>query len=273
MNLSPPNTGICFFNSYRGSVVQASNHVTFAYDSSARTSIREILSQSIGTFDVVGSIKWLKESTMVNTSNGEKPLREAILYDSTGDIKFTVWDDLVIAIEEETQYNFTNLCLKNYYGHKLSTTRLTAFSINESDPSPVLNLETVQKYQSEEQTKVNSKLCNPEIKNLELELYPGCTNQDCKKPVVLRPGIRIVTCPNCNHTMRADRCDCIFHCKISFGECTLILPKDVLESFMDFDVIKLGRETIDELKEKIIFLEDVNYTYNNKNIIISIDRT
>ena len=67
---------------------------------------------------------------MVNPSNGEKLLREAILYDSTGDIKFTVWDDLAIPIEEETQYNFTNLCLKNYYTHKLYTTRLTAFSIN-----------------------------------------------------------------------------------------------------------------------------------------------
>ena len=85
-NLSPSNTGIYFFNSFRGSKVQALNHVTFAYDSSARTSIKDVLSHTIGTFDVVGSIKWLKESAMVKTANGEKPLREAILYDNSGDV-------------------------------------------------------------------------------------------------------------------------------------------------------------------------------------------
>ena len=147
---------------------------------------------------------------------------------------------------------------------------MTAFSIDESDPSAVLNLETLQKYQSEEQTKVNLKLRNLEIKNFELKLLVVKT-KIARKPVILRPGIRIVTCSNCNNTMR--RCDCIFHCKISFEECPLILPKDVLESFMDFNVIKFGRENIDELKEKILFLEEVDYTYNNKNIIISIDRT
>ena len=37
----------------------------------------------MGTYDVVGSLKWLKEPIYVTTSNDELPLREAVLYDGT----------------------------------------------------------------------------------------------------------------------------------------------------------------------------------------------
>ena len=112
-----------------------------------------------------------------------------------------------------------------------------------------------------------NKLCCPEIMNLELELYPGCTN--CNKSVVLQPGIKIVTCPHCKHAMRSDKCSCIFHCKLCFKEHSLVLPQVVLESFLKLDIIQMGKDNIDELKEKILFLENVDYNYNNKNVITS----
>lgn len=269
-NLSPSSTtGTFFFNSFRGSRIQTSNQVTFSYDSSAVTPIKEILCQNVGTYDVVGSLKWLKESIMVTTSNGELPLREAVLYDGTGDIKLTVWNDLIDSVIEEKQYSITNLSLRNFYGQKLSTTKMTTFSVTDSnDTSPILSPVRYQTYLSDEMTtKIVNELCCPEIINLELELYPGCTN--CQKSVVLQPGVKIVTCPHCKHTMRSDKTSCFFHCKLCFNEHTLVLPLAVLESFFKLDIIQMGKNNMDELKEKILYLENIDYEYNNKNVITS----
>ena len=272
-NLSPSSTsGTFFFNSFRGSKICSSSQVSFSYDSSAITSLKEIMRQNMGTYDVVGSLKWLKESVMVTTSNGELPLREAVLYDGSGDMKLTVWNDFIDSVNEATQYSITNLSLKNFYGQKLSTTKMTTFSVTDSnDASPVLSPDRYQSYLSDEiTTNVVNKLCCPEVVNLELELYPGCTNINCQKSLVLQPGIKIVTCPHCKHTMRCDRCSCVFDCKICFKEKTLVLPREVLESFLKLDVIQMGKDNMDELKEKLLFLENVDYDYNNKNIITSI---
>ena len=242
-NLSPSSTtGTFFFNSFRGSRIQTSNQVTFSYDSSAVTPIKEILCQNVGTYDVVGSLKWLKESIMVTTSIGELPLREAILYDGSGDIKLTVWNDLIDSVIEEKQYNITNLSLRNFYEKKLSTTKISTFSVADSnDTSPILSPARYQTYLSDEMTTkiVVNKLCCLEIINLELEFYPGCTN--CQKSLVPKPGVKIVTCPHWKHTMRSDKTSCFFHCKLCFTEHTLVLPLAVLESFFKIDIIQVGK--------------------------------
>ena len=88
-----------------------------------------------------------------------------------------------------------------------------------------------------------NKLCCPEIMNLELELYPGCTN--CNKSVVLQPGIKIVTCPHCKHAMRSDKCSCN---SIANYASKKVLPQVVLESFLKLDIIQMRKDNIDELK-------------------------
>ena len=73
------NTGTFFYNSCRGSKIETSNQVTFQYNASAVTTIKEILYQNIGTYDVIGSLRWIKESILVTTPNGELPLRGSSL--------------------------------------------------------------------------------------------------------------------------------------------------------------------------------------------------
>ena len=64
--------------------------------------------------------------------------------------------------------------------------------------------------------------------------------------------------------MRTDKCKSVLHCLLSFeeqdGEKTLLLPREVLEKYLEADVIEMN---VDELKEKILYFDSVNYTYNN----------
>ena len=83
---------------------------------------------------------------VIETSNGEIELREAILYDHTGHIKFTVWDSFIASIKETTWYNFTNLNIKLYYGCKISNTKRTQVIIDNNDSLPILPAEVMQEF-------------------------------------------------------------------------------------------------------------------------------
>ena len=63
-------------------------------------SIQAISQQTVGQFDVL-------DATVVETSHGEFELREAVLYDHSGHIKFTVLDKFITAIQENTWYSFS----------------------------------------------------------------------------------------------------------------------------------------------------------------------
>ena len=117
-----------------------------------------------------------------------------------------------------------------------------------------------------------SKLCCPELLNNELDVFPGCTNKQCNKPINLLPGANIVTCHQCRRTMRADKCSCIFHCVMSFEDKMLILPIGVVSAFLKEDVINMCQTDIDTFKEIFFFLANVDYIYNTKNIITAMER-
>ena len=65
--------------------------------------------------------------------------------------------------------------------------------------------------------------------------------------------------------MRADKCEQLFKCNLSFGEIELDLPSDIISSFLNENVIG-------NFKETILFLENIDYIYNIKNIIVEMKR-
>ena len=105
---------------------------------------------------------------------------------------------------------------------------------------------------------VNPKLCCPELLNIELDVFPGCTNKQCNKPRNLLPEAKIVTCYHCSRTIRADKCSCIFHCVMSFEDKMLTLPKEVVSAFLKEDVIIMCQTDTDSFKEKLVILEIVD---------------
>ena len=72
--------------------------------------------------------------------------------------------------------------------------------------------------------------------------------------------------------MRVDKYSCVFHCVMSFEDKMLTLPIEVISVFLKEDVINTYQTDINTLMEKLLFLENVDYIYNSKNIITAMER-
>ena len=72
--------------------------------------------------------------------------------------------------------------------------------------------------------------------------------------------------------MRVDKYSCVFHCVMSFEDKMLTLPIEVISVFLKENVINTYQTDINTLMEKLLFLENVDYIYNSKNIITAMER-
>lgn len=268
-NLNRGSNGIYFFNSSRGSRFETTNNVDFTYNPNKVSTIEQIKQGVIGEVNFIARIKWLFEKQDV----GNKFLRESVVYDSTDNIRITIWEDLLDCIDEQQCYHFHNILVKDYYGIKLTTTKSTRVEVVQ-DSSVFKNFEIddqiLEKYRKDQESlhrKLNPIICCPKIQNLKLEVTPGCTNVECQKPVTILPSKRSVTCIHCNTMMRKDQCKCIFNCALGFDDVTLKLPLNVLAEFLGEDVLESCQNDLDAFKDDLLFLENIDYFYNMKNVI------
>ena len=76
----------------------------------------------------------------------------------------------------------------------------------------------------------------------------------------------------CNTTVKVSKCHCVFHCTVLFEQCenSLNLPLEVLQMFLGKDVIRMCNENLKSVKNTLLFLENIDYIYNTKNVITSI---
>ena len=180
---------------------------------------------------------------------------------------------LAQSIEEDRNYEFHNLDLKNFFGKKLSTTpTTTAIVSDEMEEMPVLSDNVIKKYIDNEEEiniKLNPIICCPELVGTKLTIHATCTNHKCGKPVATVPRERIVTCMNCNNTMRVKKCECILSCVLLFENISLSLLADVAFKYFEEDVIELYQRDKKKLKNMLCFLENIDYTYHSKNNVIA----
>ena len=137
---------------------------------------------------------------------------------------------------------------------------------------PILSDDVIKKdidHEEEVNIKLNLKICCAELVGTNLTIDAACTNNKCGKSVATVPGERIVTCMNCNNTMRVKRCECMFSCMLLFENISLSLPADVESQYFQEDFMKLYQRDEKKLKDILCFLENVDYTYNSKNNIIT----
>ena len=78
---------------------------------------------------------------------------------------------------------------------------------------------------------VNPKFRCLELLNIKLDVFPGCANKQCNKPLNVLRGAKIVACHHCSRTMRTDKCSCVFHLGMSFEDKLLTLPIEVVSAF------------------------------------------
>ena len=132
-------------------------------------------------------------------------------------------------------YLFQNMFLKDFYGLKLTTTKATIVP-SEGPVSFTLPQDAVTTYMElNKQLKnhLHPKICCPEVVSVTLDVFPGCTNIACGRPVVAIPDQPSTSCQQGNTTMRVSKCPCIFHYTLTFEdmEKTLNLPLEVLKLF------------------------------------------
>ena len=137
---------------------------------------------------------------------------------------------------------------------------------------PILSDDVIKKYidhEKEINIKLNLTMSCPELVGTNLTVNAACTNDKRSKRVGTIPGDRTVTCMNCNNTMRVKNCKCIFSCVLLFENISLSLPAYVASQYFQEDVIKLYQCDEKKLKDILCILENVDYTYNSKNNIIT----
>ena len=110
---------------------------------------------------------------------------------------------------------------------------------------------------------VNLKLCCPDLLNLELDVFLGCKNQQCNKTLNLLSEAKIVTYHNSSRSMHEDKYSSVFHCAMSFEDKIFTLPIEINSAFLKEDVINMCQTDTDTFKEKLLFLENIDYIYNS----------
>ena len=117
--------------------------------------------------------------------------------------------------------------------------------------------------------KIQHEICCIEITSVAIDILPGCIL--CKKPLVIVPGSKIVTCLHCRQTMKTTKCGVTFSCIVTIDglEDKLNIPLDIINNFLKINVIEECQVDMDAVKEKILFVENANVIYNNKHVVTS----
>eukprot|EP00794_Sanderia_malayensis_P013177 gene13177-14527_t len=206
-------------------------------------------------------------------------VRNGFIADETSEMIISVWGDLINEIQEYKWYTFTDVTFKHFYGRKLTANMETC--IHEFQTALVIewaNID-VEMYAQREQIALedaNPTICCPDIESAEVNIYPVCKNPNCLSKVEFQPGDQFVKCVKCSRRMLLEKCLSGFTamldlCKENVVKSLSIQP-NVLSLFFDPDIIQKYKDNTSALEEKLLLLENIDFTHNTKNIITSIKK-
>lgn len=267
------SNGSNFFNTYRGSKIEVLVSLPFNVTDTVHTSIIDVKSKTTGSYTVSGCLKWLDDSEKVIVNrNVEKRIRSAVLFDGTDHIRLTMWEDLLDQefTEFTNWYTFTEVTLKDYFGLKLSTSTFTRLLPSDKTEALDWSIIDLNQYNEEESSEKETILCCPEILCADATLFPTCSSKTCGRKVSIVPGARLVQCDHCSRKMKPTSCIMKLECVVEFDELKVNLPIDVLTKFFGEETIQ-SLKNGDELIEKLLYLDSIDYSYNHRNIITKME--
>ena len=102
-----------------------------------------------------GNLRWLREKALIQTSGGNPVyVREGVLYGTTGHIILSVCSHIMDTVEEDNLYCFTQVTLKNYFGKKLTASKMSVATVQKSTQDfPTLDEVVFKSYLEEEEIK------------------------------------------------------------------------------------------------------------------------
>ena len=163
--------------------------------------------------------------------------------------------------------------MRNYYGSNL-TTSITS-KISECDGKKLnwdaVEIEFYNQFIKDRESMFNQKICWKEIVNTSIDLFTCCSNKSCCQKVVIVPGEKLVHSINCRRRMKPTFCNYTFECTLEFESISLAAPESVLSAFLREDVISVCQQNINNLYEKILYLENIDLEFNpTKNTVTKI---
>ena len=206
-----------------------------------------------------------------------KKVREAVVCDNTSYFPMSVWEEL-IDIKENTWYLFSDVTIKHYEGKKLQTTPHS--TAEEVKLEEVVDWTLVPEElmapgdSTAHRVSRNSTITSADVVSVGINLYPICVNEKCARKVQILPGEKIVKCNNCLRKMLSSKCPCGLNCTLDVeaddAQITLTVFPTELGIFFQEDIIDTYTEKPDELEEKLLSLDNIDITYNKKNVITKI---
>ena len=194
--------------------------------------------------------------------------------DGTHSIEISIWSDLISELQENVLYEMTEITVRNYFGQSLATSPGTVARVVADDDNTItINWDTVQAKQASSNT---TTICCPEINNVGINIYPICTNEECKKKIKPPPRERVVTCNGrngCLKEMLLKKCPCGMDVEVQLSKdaniTNLTAFPTVLGRYFEEDILLKYKDNKKDLVVKLLELENIDVTYNIHDKIIT----
>ena len=211
---------------------------------------------------VSGLIRWNSEA--LTPQNSKRPVRDGKLIDSTGAIDISIWSDHIPQIKEGDFFEISNCTVKYYYGLKISTTTETI--IKQAEKQNITNVNT-------DATAIKPQICCPEIQNVIIETNAMCNTKGCKGKITGNTQSKVmVRCTACNRAMLVKNCyvemSTTFQLEKEDKQFNVVANHGILSTYLNEDIFQY-RSNIDELTEKLLLLENVDFTLTKNGKFIT----
>ena len=194
-----------------------------------------------------------------------------MIADETGYMPISIWADLIDSIEEDVPDKITEVSVRCFRQKKLSSTGNSVAVPTEESIMCDVNWTNITLHSILPQAPTHTVFCCPDIDNVTLNVWPICTKKRCGKNVTPTPGAQIVRCSSCSSTMLLSKCECGLSAELQLTKdsrnLTLTAFSNVLDEFFHANVRHLYKDDMDSLIEKLLQLDNTDFSYNAKKIV------
>ena len=194
-------------------------------------------------------------------------MRLALIADDTASIKLSVWQELIPKPEDGETYLFYGLVVEDYYGIKVATTTCSRVELCADK----LNIQW-DKYNIEPKL---TTLCCPNVDSAKVNVYLECINLDCRRKIVPFPGETKVECsyPTVGRKMLlVKRCKSNVNIELTLSEKDNDHQQNLVTVFSSVlkNVLNLEGKSEEEIEDRVLELEGVDFEVNKKKIVTSV---
>ena len=215
-------------------------------------------------------VKVSAPKNVVTRQSRANKVSEMILLDNTGTMMLDLWNEQISQVQIDCVYRFTSLSTSYWNNSKKLTStvntaikqtfqaELCSLQFNQSDPTQMENEHTIHvpMISTVEEVQRNKTCCN------------------CNKRIIQLESI-VVKCNYCSHTMRASNCSTKLYVNVNVqiddqSKTLTIFDHTLKATLGEFDHQSIDTEHI---TQQLLFLENISITYNDRNVITTMQVT